>query len=173
MVFLHGHGVSTSKSVRIFKKYGDEAVKIVSENSYRLAEDIRGIGFKSADTIAMNLGVEKTAMFRARAGISYALGESSGNEGHCCLARNEPVKLAVELLDIPEAVINEAIDEELKEGNVVEDVIPKAGMIYLTPLFLAERNIVRLIAEALSECSSDPGFLSDPVQYLRHPDTGI
>ena len=69
MVFLHGHGVSTSKSVRIFKTYGQEAVEIVKENPYRLAKDIRGIGFKSADTIAQNIGIAPTSPIRARAGV--------------------------------------------------------------------------------------------------------
>jgi exodeoxyribonuclease V alpha subunit len=73
MVFLHGHGVGTARAVRIYKTYGTDAVQIMAENPYRLARDIRGIGFKTADAIAMKLGIEKTAMIRARAGISYAL----------------------------------------------------------------------------------------------------
>ena len=69
MIFLHSHGVSTSRSVRIFKTYGADAIQVMSENPYRLARDVRGIGFKTADTIAARLGIEKTAMIRARAGI--------------------------------------------------------------------------------------------------------
>ena len=84
MVFLHGHGVSTSKSVRIYKTYGNDAVRVVQENPYRLAQDIRGIGFKSADTIAKNVGIDRHSPLRARAGISYTLLEASGNAGHCC-----------------------------------------------------------------------------------------
>lgn len=81
MVFLHGNGVSTSKSVRIFKKYGKDAVKIVSENPYRLAKDIRGIGFKSADIIAKNIGIAPESPIRARAGVAFALAEASGQSG--------------------------------------------------------------------------------------------
>jgi exodeoxyribonuclease V alpha subunit len=84
MIFLHSHGVGTSRAVRIFKTYGADAVRLISENPYRLARDIRGIGFKSADHIASKLGIEKTAMIRARAGIGYALTEAM-NEGHCGL----------------------------------------------------------------------------------------
>jgi exodeoxyribonuclease V alpha subunit len=73
MLFLHGHGVSTARAVRIFKTYGGDAIQFISENPYRLARDIRGIGFKSADQIALRLGIEKTALIRARAGIGYAL----------------------------------------------------------------------------------------------------
>jgi exodeoxyribonuclease V alpha subunit len=76
MVFLHSHGVGTARAVRIFKTYGGDAIQVMTENPYRLARDIRGIGFKTADAIAMKLGIEKTAMIRVRAGISYALSEA-------------------------------------------------------------------------------------------------
>jgi exodeoxyribonuclease V alpha subunit len=88
MLFLHGHGVGTSRAVRIFKTYGQDAIQLITDNPYRLARDIRGIGFKSADQIALRLGIEKTAMIRARAGISFALAEAM-DQGHCGLLRNE------------------------------------------------------------------------------------
>ena len=68
MVFLHSHGVGTARAVRIFKTYGSDAIQVMTENPYRLARDIRGIGFKTADAIAMKLGIEKTATIRVRAG---------------------------------------------------------------------------------------------------------
>src|SRR5262249_38407548 len=74
--FLWSHGVGAARAVRIYKTYGIEAVQVMSENPYRLARDIRGIGFKTADAIAMKLGIDKTAMIRLRAGISYALSEA-------------------------------------------------------------------------------------------------
>jgi exodeoxyribonuclease V alpha subunit len=88
MLFLHSHGVGTSRAVRIFKTYGQDAIQLITDNPYRLARDIRGIGFKSADQIALRLGIEKTAMIRARAGISFALAEAM-DQGHCGLLRNE------------------------------------------------------------------------------------
>ena len=100
MVFLHSHGVGTARAVRIFKTYGSDAVQVMTENPYRLARDIRGIGFKTADAIAMKLGIEKTAMIRVRAGISYALTEAM-DEGHCGLPTDELVPLADELLEVP------------------------------------------------------------------------
>ena len=84
MVFLHSNGVGTARAVRIYKTYGAEAVQVMTENPYRLARDIRGIGFKTADAIAMRLGIERTAMIRVRAGISYALTEAM-SDGHCGL----------------------------------------------------------------------------------------
>ena len=84
MMFLHGHGVGTARAVRIFKTYGADAVQVMSENPYRLARDIRGIGFKTADAIAMRLGIDKTAMIRIRAGVGHALTEAM-DDGHCGL----------------------------------------------------------------------------------------
>ena len=78
MVFLHSHGVGTARAVRIFRTYGADAVEVMTENPYRLARDIRGIGFMTADAIAMKLGIEKIAMIRMRAGIGYALTDSDG-----------------------------------------------------------------------------------------------
>src|SRR5450432_2499501 len=100
MVFLHSHGVGTARAVRIFKTYGADAVQVMTENPYRLARDIRGIGFKTADAIAMKLGIEKTAMIRLRAGISYALTEAM-DEGHCGLPTEQLIPLAEELLEAP------------------------------------------------------------------------
>jgi exodeoxyribonuclease V alpha subunit len=103
MVFLHGHGVSTARAVRIFKAYGSDAIQVMTENPYRLARDIRGIGFKTADTIATKLGLEKTAMTRVRAGVSYALTEAM-DEGHCGLPIAELMPLAAKLHEVPAAV---------------------------------------------------------------------
>jgi exodeoxyribonuclease V alpha subunit len=80
MVFLHSDGVGTAQAVRIFKTYGADAVQVMTENPYRLARDIRGIGFKSADAIAMRLGIEKTAMIRLRVGIPAS--QAAGCPGH-------------------------------------------------------------------------------------------
>ena len=93
MVFLHSHGVGTARAVRIYKTYGSDAIQVMTENPYRLARDIRGIGFKTADAIAMKLGIEKTAIVRVRAGISHALTEAM-DEGHCGLPTEELIPLA-------------------------------------------------------------------------------
>jgi len=92
-------GIGTARAVRIFKTYGTDAVQVVSENPYRLARDIRGIGFRTADVIAGKLGIEKTAMIRVRAGISYALTEAM-SDGHCGLPIKELVALTENLLQV-------------------------------------------------------------------------
>ena len=159
MVFLHSHGVGTARAVRIFKTYGNEAVQVMAENPYRLARDIRGIGFRTADAIAARLGIEATAMIRLRAGVNYALLEASG-EGHCGLPTAELLKLAGELLAVERpdeapanrvplepAVIQTALDLELSEGSVVADTLAGEGAIFLAHLHRDERRI----GEALQE----------------------
>ena len=140
MVFLHSHGVGTARAVRIFKTYGGDAIQIMSENPYRLARDIRGIGFKTADDIAMKLGIEKTAMVRVRAGISYALTEAM-DEGHCGLPTDELVPLAEKLLEVPQDLIRTALNLELREATVIADRVGETPCVFLAGLHRAERTI--------------------------------
>src|SRR3954470_3834465 len=140
MLFLHSHGVGTSRSVRIFKTYGADAIQLISENPYRLARDIRGIGFVTADAIAARLGIEKTAMVRARAGIAYALAEAM-DEGHCGLPRDELLALAEKLLEIPRPLIEEAIALELADGTVIADRLDEREAVFLSGLYRSEQNI--------------------------------
>ena len=140
MVFLHSHGVGAARAIRIYKTYGVDAVQAMTENPYRLARDIRGIGFKTADTIAMKLGVEKTAMTRVRAGISHALTEAMDN-GHCALPVEELAPLAVELLEVPKELVQTAMDLELADGTVVADTVAGTPCIFLGGLYRAEKAI--------------------------------
>ncbi|MEE3504175.1 ATP-dependent RecD-like DNA helicase (plasmid) [Acidiphilium acidophilum] len=149
MVFLHSHGVGTARSVRIYKTYGADAVQVMSENPYRLARDIRGIGFKTADAIAMKLGVEKTAMMRIRAGIAYALTEAM-DDGHCGLPVEELLPLAESLLEVPRELVRTALDLELAEGTVVADRVGDTACAFLAGLFLAERGIAERIRSLAS-----------------------
>ena len=140
MVFLHSHGVGTARAVRIFKTYGADAVQVMTENPYRLARDIRGIGFKTADAIAMKLGIDKTAMIRVRAGISYALTEAM-DKGHCGLPTEELAPLAVELLEVDKGLVQTAIDLELADGTVIADSVGETACIFLGGLYRAEKVI--------------------------------
>jgi exodeoxyribonuclease V alpha subunit len=150
MVFLHSHGVGTARAVRIFKTYGADAVQVMSQNPYRLARDIRGIGFKTADAVAMKLGIEKSAMIRIRAGISYALTEAM-NEGHCGLPTDELAPLAEKLLEVPVELVRTALGLELTEGNVVADTVGETPCIFLAGLHRAEHTIADRLIQ-LSHC---------------------
>jgi exodeoxyribonuclease V alpha subunit len=140
MVFLHSHGVGTARAVRIFKTYGADAVQVMTDNPYRLARDIRGIGFKTADAIAMKLGIDKAAMIRVRAGISYALTEAM-DEGHCGLPVEELTPLAVELLDVSGELVQTALDLELAERTVIADTVGETACVFLAGLYRAEKAI--------------------------------
>ena len=140
MVFLHSHGVGTARAVRIFRTYGADAVQVMSENPYRLARDIRGIGFRTADAIAMRLGIEKTAEVRVRAGVGHALTEAM-DDGHCGLPTGKLLPLAASLLEAPEDLVHSAVEQELAEGNVVADRVGDTPCIFLAGLFGAERGI--------------------------------
>ncbi|MBV9198568.1 MAG: ATP-dependent RecD-like DNA helicase [Alphaproteobacteria bacterium] len=140
MLFLHSHGVGTSRAVRIYKTYGADAIRLISENPYRLARDIRGIGFRTADQIAARLGIEKTALIRVRAGISFALAEAM-DDGHCGLPTEELLSLTQLLLEVPAALIATALDLELQDGTVIADDLDGRRCVFLAGLYRAEREI--------------------------------
>lgn len=152
MVFLQSHGVSTVKAVRIYKVYGQDAIKIVTDNPYRLAKDIRGIGFPSADKIALNIGIEPTSMLRARAGVNHALSEATAAQGHCCLPRPTLEKLACELLNVAPGIVSDAISLEIETGEVIEADFPQTASLYPAALFRAEASI----AEHLKALAQTP-----------------
>ena len=146
MVFLHSHGVGTARAVRIFKTYGTDAVQVMTENPYRLARDIRGIGFKTADAIAMKLGIEKTAMIRVRAGIAYALSEAM-DDGHCGLPEAELLPMAADMLEAPEDLVRTARDLELADGAVISAAVAGTPCLFLAGLYRAERVIAERILQ--------------------------
>ena len=160
MVFLHEHGVGTARAVRIYKTYGADAVQVMTENPYRLARDIRGIGFKTADAIAMKLGIEKTAMIRVRAGISFALTEAMG-EGHCGLPTEELIPLAQELLEVPPELVRTAVDLELSDGTVIADHVRETPCVFLAGLYQAERVIADRLVQLLNGKLPWPGIDQD------------
>jgi len=140
MLFLHAHGVGTSRAVRIYKTYGTEAIQLISENPYRLARDIRGIGFRTADQIAARLGIEKTAMIRVRAGISFTLAEAM-DEGHCGLPAEDLASQAEKLIEVSAALIETAVSLELEAGEVIDDTLDGRRCLFLPRLYRAEQDI--------------------------------
>ena len=160
MVFLQAHGVGTMRAVRIYKTYGADAIPLISENPYRLARDLRGIGFKSADQIAAKLGIEKTAMIRARAGISYTLTEAV-SDGHCGLPEDDLLATAAKLLEIPSDILGDALQQELREGTVTADAIGDRGCVFLGHLWNAEKAIAERLGALASGKPSWPHIDAD------------
>jgi len=116
--------------VRIYKTYGADAVQLISENPYRLARDIRGIGFRTADQIAGKLGIEKTALIRVRAGIAYALTEPM-DEGNSGLPAEELISLTQTLLEVPVELVETALGLELEGGAVIADDLEDRRCVFL------------------------------------------
>lgn len=140
MVFLQSHGVGTARAVRIYKTYGDNAVEQVRENPYRLALDIHGIGFKTADELAQRLGFPPTSVLRAQAGVRHVLQELA-EQGHCAALREALLETAVKLLEIPDEIIAQALTLETQAGNLVAEAIAEQPCLFLAPLHRAEVGV--------------------------------
>jgi exodeoxyribonuclease V alpha subunit len=145
MLFLQGHEVSTSHATKIYKTYGNESIDIVKENPYRLADDIWGIGFKTADGIASKLGFAHDCYPRLRGGIMYTLNKLS-ESGHCYATREQLNKTGTELLGVEEEAIKPALETMIG----AEDVICEEDAIYLTPFYFSEVGCAKRIRALLS-----------------------
>lgn len=144
MVFLQSHGVGTARAVRIYKQYGDRAVELVRANPYRLATDIWGVGFHTADELAERLGVDRASPLRARAAIRYVLQEASGH-GHVGYPEARVIAETVRLTGIDEQIITDAVEHERTEGELVREPAFEEPWLYLKPLFLAEVGVARTL----------------------------
>src|SRR5262249_38708321 len=163
MVFLHAHGVGTARAVRIYKTYGNEAIVRVRENPYRLALDIHGMGFKTADALAQRLGIPRDAIIRAQAGVRHVL-QTFADDGHCAVIREELTEAATRLLDIPTATIAHAIDLELQEERLVADRIDGQPCLLLAPLYRAEVSVASQLLHLLD--GAPPWGQIDPAKAI-------
>ena len=157
MVFLHSNGVSTSRAVRIFKTYGEQAIETVRANPYALAKDISGIGFKTADQIAEKIGIPKDSIIRACAGISHCLLEAT-NSGHCALPNEMLLDAAKGLLLVDESLIREALDRLLVNRELVEEQIGEYALFFLPALRATEIGIAAKIRAMCSMPSTHPAI---------------
>jgi exodeoxyribonuclease V alpha subunit len=175
MLFLHSHNISTNLAVKIYKTYGNESLQTVKENPYKLEEDIYGIGFKTADRIAQNLGLPKDHPSRIEAGIVYSINESI-NDGHVYSTENELIERASEILEADKAIISEATDRLQSGARIVKDspssyyptkIENKIGastgdnalIIYLAPYFHSERGLARRIQSIMSSQTEPKQFM--------------
>lgn len=149
MLFLHTHGVGNAQATRIHRQYGDGAIAIIKENPYRLASDIWGIGFKTADRIAGSVGIPKNSLVRARAGIAYTLQHFS-EEGHCHVPRVDLEPATASLLDMPMERVREGLALEIECRGVIED----EGRIFLAPLYHAELGVVNNLRRLCAAAST-------------------
>jgi exodeoxyribonuclease V alpha subunit len=155
MVFLHSQGVSTSRAVRIYKTYGEDAVEKVRANPYSLAKDIPGIGFKTADQIAQKIGVPHDSLIRACAGLSHVLLEATGN-GNCALPLGFLKDEAGKLLLVDEKITTAALEKTLLDGDLVTEKINDQELVFLPSLKRAEEGIATRIKRLCALPSSYP-----------------
>jgi exodeoxyribonuclease V alpha subunit len=147
MVFLQTYGVSTAYGIKIFKKYGQNTINTVRENPYKLCEDISGIGFKTADRIARNLGMPLNSIERAKAGIKYILYSFTAN-GHTYLPMKNLLFESKRLLNIPEEIIKEAVSiSAASKDIVIEGEEYSSTNVYLSSFYYAELGVARRLIE--------------------------
>ena len=161
MIFLQGVGVSTSLAVRIYKKYGDASVSVVRHEPYRLAADVWGIGFKTADTIAVAVGIAADSPERIKAGLAYTLSEAA-DDGHCYLPAPNLIADAAKILDVPAELITPCLDELAAAEGVVREAVPASALsaqaeavpqvpaVYLPPFYQAERSVAQALLRLLA-----------------------
>lgn len=168
MLFLQGHGVGTSLAVKIHKEYGSEAIKQVETDPYRLARDIRGIGFRTADKIARDLGLAVNHPRRLEAGVVFALTQAL-DEGHVFLPEDALVKQAVDLLEVSPDEVRAAVDRAVEAEDLKLDLVPKDGesirAVYLPPFFHSEVGVARRLRRIIE----NPGSHLDSIDPAKIP----
>lgn len=171
MLFLHEHGIGTARALRIYKTYGEEALAVLRSNPYRLAADIHGIGFRTADDIAGKVGVSREAPERTRAGILYALESAAGN-GHCCLPREMLVQQAAELLGANPAAVETEVNHLCAARELERHDLEGGPFVYLPYLRAAEKSIAGRISELVAHPPSYPAIDADRAVTWAEKRTG-
>ena len=167
MLFLQGYGVSTAYAAKIYRQYGKESIDTVKTNPYKLADDIWGIGFKTADTIASKMGYEKNDLRRLKSGVTYTLSHMA-EEGNVYAEEEQLVKSAIELLDADETPVRQAISEMLQS----EDLIADAEAIYMPPFYYAEVGTANRLNKLL-DCVEGSLFNIIPDISVISKQTGV
>ncbi|MEU9547189.1 SF1B family DNA helicase RecD2 [Streptomyces mirabilis] len=163
MVFLQGVGVSTSLAVRIFKKYGDSSIGVVKNEPYRLASDVWGIGFLTADKIAQAVGIPHDSPERVKAGLQYALSQSS-DQGNCFLPEERLIADGVKLLQVEAGLVIDCLSELVTEDGVVRESVPgpdgqPVTAVYLVPFHRAETSLANQLLRLLrTDADKMPAF---------------
>ncbi|MEA4884432.1 MAG: ATP-dependent RecD-like DNA helicase, partial [Clostridia bacterium] len=143
MVFLQSYGVTPTYAVKVYKRYGEDSIDVVSRNPYRLADDIYGIGFKTADRIARELGIDRDSMSRVQAGIKYWLARAS-DEGHCYSDLKEFVEAVSAELEVARELVQQGLKVLEESGDVF---IQNETAVYLAPFYHAEKGVARRLCE--------------------------
>ncbi len=164
MLFLQEHGVSTAFAAKIYRQYGNESINRVKENPYKLADDIWGIGFKTADTIAEKLGFSKESFVRLRSGIMYTLSELA-DEGHVYATKDQLIQEAARLLEAEDSFVVMTLDQMIKDKDVIREIKEapvkeeqegqREEAIYLPPFYFAEIGTAGKLLKLMAQPAQD------------------
>lgn len=169
MVFLQGYGVSTAFAAKIYRKYEKESIKKVKDNPYQLADDIWGIGFKTADGIASKMGYEKNDPRRCRSGILYTLNQLA-EDGHVYAEQDQLVETATKLLEAEDVSVRDALASMIE----TKDVIVDNEVVYLPPFYYAEDGSAKRLSALLSNIdSNDYSIAAEPEMEYGTKTSGI
>jgi exodeoxyribonuclease V alpha subunit len=150
MLFLAEHGISSGRAVRIYRTYGQDAVARIKQNPYQLADDIRGIGFKTADELAARLGIDRNSPHRARAAVRYTLHQLA-SQGHVGYPEPGVVEHTIQLVDVDQTVVEQAVEAAVAERALVREQVEGETWLYLAALHRAEvglaKNVARIVAD--------------------------
>jgi len=144
ILFLTEHGITSGRAIRIYRTYGRESIAKIKENPYQLADDIRGIGFKTADELAATLGIERNSPYRARAAVRYTLQDLAG-QGHCSYPEPGVVEHAVKLVEIEQNVVAAAVRSVVQDGSVIRESTDGEPWLYLASLHRAEVGLAQSV----------------------------
>jgi exodeoxyribonuclease V alpha subunit len=144
ILFLTEHGITSGRAVRIYRTYGHESIAKIKENPYQLADDIRGIGFKTADELAAKLGIDRNSPYRARAAVQYTL-QDLASQGHCGYPEPGVVEHALKLVEIDQKIIEDAVQTVVRDGSVVREPVEGEPWLYLASLYRAEVGLAQSI----------------------------
>ena len=154
MLFLAEHGISSGRAIRIYRTYGQESIAKIKENPYRLADDIRGIGFKTADALAAKMGIDRNSPYRARAAVQYTLQELAG-KGHVGYPEPGVVEHTTTLVEIDTLIVEDAVRAAVAEKAVIRENIEGESWLYLTALHRAEVGLAQSV-HRISSASPHP-----------------
>ena len=167
MIFLQSHKVRPSFAQKIFKTYGEESIDKVIENPYRLSKEIHGIGFKTADELAQNLGIERDSPVRIQAGIEHVLWELS-SEGHVCYLEEAFIPAAEAILEVDGTLISDQITHLEKEGHIIQSLMDEKSFIWVKPLYMCEQGVTKELKRISdTPCNIRPVLVDEAIEWAQ------
>ena len=166
MVFLSQYGITQNLALKIYAKYGSAMYEVMEKNPYRLAEDIAGVGFKTADAVAARAGIDPASEYRIRAGVLYTLSQASAN-GHTYLPEPELIEMAASLLEVDPGLIGRQLDRLSMEKKIIIKDDGDERAVYSAILYYSELGVARMLHDLNISYSPDETKLADKISAIE------